>query len=295
MEFAFSRKSPRPGADLRRIALDRLAASLALGEGGASDPAAIHELRRNIKRLRAVIALCRPDAIRTRRIDRALGEAGRLLAPLRESDALTALFDSLAPDPADPTLSAARLLLSASAAGDDPAARAAAIAAHSAALATIRDEIARWRIPVADFAELEDHFRRTRRNARALMEPALADPRGETLHDWRKRVKTHGLQVRLLHPIRPARIAAEAGALDRLGDLLGEARDCAILAERLEAADLAPSLVAAARQREADCLAAAAPAARALLGPGGKAQARRWRKWWAAWKAPGGRKAAARA
>lgn len=295
MDYAFSRKSPRPGADLRRIALDRLSASLALGEKGASDQAAIHEMRRNIKRLRAVIALCRPGAGRARRIDHALGEAGRLLAPLREGDALSALFDSLAPASADPSLSTARAFLSAISAGDDPAARAAAIASHLATLDAIRDEIVRWRIPVDDFAELEDHLRRARRKARALMEPALADPRGETLHAWRKRVKAHGLHVRLLHPIRPARLAVEAEALERLGDLLGEARDCAILAERLEAADLAPSVAAAARQHETDCLAAAAPAARALLGPGGKAQARRWRKWWRAWKAPGGRRAAARA
>lgn len=294
MDFAFRRKSARPGADLRQIALDRLSASQALC-GGEADPATVHELRKNIKRLRAVVALCDPSRKPARRIDRALRDAGRLLAPLREGDALAALFDSLVPDPADPALAAARATLLAAAPADDPASRAAAIAAHSAALKAIGAEIAAWRIPVADFAELERHLRTARRKARALMEPALADPRGETLHDWRKRVKTHGLHLRLLHPIRPARMAPVSVALDRLGDLLGEARDCAILAERLEAAGLAPPVIAAARQHEAECLAAAAPAARTLLGPGAGAQARRWRKWWQAWKAPGGRKAAARA
>lgn len=287
MDFAFRRKSARPGADLRQTALDRLSASLALCKDG-DDPATVHELRKNIKRLRAIMALCRPGRDPARRIDRTLRDAGRRLAPLREGDALVALFDSLVSDPADPALASARAALHANATSDDPASRAAAVARHATVLTAIRADLKAWKIPLEDFDTLESRLRATHRKARKLMRAALADPRGETLHDWRKRVKAHGYHVQLLRPIDPARMADRITGLDRLGDLLGEARDCAILAERLDAASLAPDIAARARTRETAVLAEAAPTARRIFAPGFPSLARRWRKWWRAWKARGG-------
>ena len=221
MNFAFRRKSPSPGADLRQIALDRLSASLDLIASGPADQATVHELRRNIKRLRAVLCLCGPGKGRARKLDRQLRDAGRALAPLRDADALLALFDDLA-GPLDlPDLPSARASL-ASGAPDDPGARAATVAGHAKTLGTIHAAITDWRAPVADYATLETRLVRARKKARALMGPALADPRGETLHAWRKRVKTHGFHTQLLRPMRPARLDAHAADLDRLGDLLGD-------------------------------------------------------------------------
>ena len=53
------------------------------------------------------------------------------------------------------------------------------------------------------------------------------------LHAWRKEVKDLWHLIRLARKRLPARVAAMAGDLARLGDMLGRDHDHAVLAEKL--------------------------------------------------------------
>ncbi|MCQ9933930.1 CHAD domain-containing protein, partial [Staphylococcus aureus] len=89
------------------------------------------------------------------------------------------------------------------------------------------------------------------------------------LHEWRKRVKDHWYQARLLRPIWPAIMDPHVAAADTLGEILGQVNDLAVLRDRLEAAPLEEALRSEARDlaglRHGALMAQAIPLGRRLL------------------------------
>ena len=65
------------------------------------------------------------------------------------------------------------------------------------------------------------------------MARALDHPRGAAYHEWRQRVKTQWLHVRLLQPRCGDALALDERRLEELDGCLGEYHDCAILREAL--------------------------------------------------------------
>lgn len=64
------------------------------------------------------------------------------------------------------------------------------------------------------------------------------DPLATAFHDWRKRVKAHGYHLRLLRDLAPRRMRARGRQASRLGDLLGNDHDLAMLGQLI--AELPP-------------------------------------------------------
>ena len=92
-------KAPPPGAALQRLMLaqtDAVIARLA-ATSGAPGPKAVHDVRKDIKRLRAELLLIEDHLgrKRTRREDRVLAEVGRALAPARDAEVMLATIDSI--------------------------------------------------------------------------------------------------------------------------------------------------------------------------------------------------------
>lgn len=63
---------------------------------------------------------------------------------------------------------------------------------------------------------------------------ALADPSPENFHAWRKRAKDLWYHVRLLHPVWPEQLEAMAGELETLGEYLGDDHDLTVLRMDIE-------------------------------------------------------------
>jgi CHAD domain-containing protein len=76
---------------------------------------------------------------------------------------------------------------------------------------------------------LENTYRQTR----AAFEAAAADPTIETLHEWRKEAKYQCEQLEILRPIWPERLEELANEADRMGGLLGDDHDLAVLRQML--------------------------------------------------------------
>ncbi len=68
------------------------------------------------------------------------------------------------------------------------------------------------------------------------MKNALRTEDADALHDWRKYVKYHGYQTRLIEPVWPAAMHAHRQTADQLSDLLGDHHDLAVLDDLLRRA-----------------------------------------------------------
>src|SRR5262249_35893706 len=73
----------------------------------------------------------------------------------------------------------------------------------------------------------------TCRQARAAFRDAAAGPSVANLHEWRKQVKYLRYQLEVLRPLWPERMEELATEADRMGDLLGDDHDLAVLRQTL--------------------------------------------------------------
>lgn len=247
----------KPGEDARDATRRIVAgeAKIALVElRTAADPA--HAARRRLKRIRAMLRLARSGmkGADFARANADWREAGWILAPLRDQnarlEAIACLREQVEEPAAMAALSSLREHLTAHAPLDaavtlERAARMIADAAERAGRLRVQGKAA------SVFAEGVRHaYRRGgERGAAAYESGAAAD-----FHDWRKSVKTLGLQLRVVEPVSPDEEDAPGapGALrprfDELGDLLGEDHDLAQLGALIARH---PELLGAADQREA--------------------------------------------
>lgn len=297
MGYGFSTSDRSVQAGLRRIATEQIDLGIAQIDGPADDPAAqIHEMRKAVKKLRGLIRLARPGLDDFAAENRALRDTGRALAALRDSDVLLATHDRLLAGDWLPAQrhSAVRAHLAAPRAEHDPAAREAAFEAYRAAMGDLRERAARWRLTGKGRAVLRAGIVQTLRKARKTMAAAEASRADADLHDWRKFVKYHWYQTRLLAPVRPGRMGRRAAALDALGEDLGDHHDLCVYLAALDRAapspDAAPAFAAMrelAQARQALLEERAFKAGAALLSDDPDRVAARWMGWWRDWRKRG--------
>lgn len=254
-----------PVADaVRRTAHERARhAAAQLRERAGKDPeTAIHEARKDCKKLRSLLRLVREgmDAGARRRENAALRAVARSLSASRDVAAVLGTLDDLAERGAGQvpatTFGALREALAGRAA--TAGAEAGAIDAAAAALEQLDARIDAWPLAACDDDALVRGLERCHRRGRAALRAARAEPSDERLHEWRKRVKDLWYAQRLLRDAWPPVLAAEAAQTGELADLLGGDHDLAVLRELLAgeagpggaaAVDLEPVLALADRRR----------------------------------------------
>jgi CHAD domain-containing protein len=234
---------------LRRVILGQLDLAVELLEAYSGDPAqtgarTVHETRKALKRLRALLVLLRGElgAKRYARENAALRDCGRRLAGARDAEVMLGTLDSLVRrDPSHFTRSAAVRTLRAQLLAERDTAAAHAI--HNPRvrsevvieLRAVRARVERWEMRQRGFGllapGLEDIYARGRRRMRTARRRQSV----EALHAWRKRVKELRYATETLDrggkaykPVR--RVARRA---DRLGEMLGEDHDLALLEARV--------------------------------------------------------------
>lgn len=256
---------------LQRMALGQLDLALEILGSGESAPneKAVHETRKALKRLRALLRLLQSelDAGAYRRESDALRDAGRKLAGARDAEVMLATLDELIErHPRKLTgrggvirLRAALLAERERARGQtlgDPAARAQVLAE----LHACRVRVAAWRLPErGELRLVEAGLLRLYRQGERRRRRAAHAKQGDVLrmHEWRKRVKDLRYVTEMLKPDEdPAKrdapeskrarrrhrharkhakwLAQMARRADQLGELLGEDHDLAVLGTRIE-------------------------------------------------------------
>ena len=285
MAYSITPKDRSATKALRRIARERLEDSVALVDADRMPRVAlIHELRKNVKKTRALLRLVRPGFDAYARENAALRDAGRMLSDLRDADVLAQSFDNVATRVYMPPEALAALrdrVIAAPIAARDPD---AVLKAHAEAIAEVAGRALKWEVAEAGFEAFEKGLERSWTAAQKAMRAAETEPSGEALHLWRKRVKDHWYHARILQPIWPEMMTHHMAAAETLGETLGDARDLAYLAEALAALPEAAEIRAAARDEEARLLADARALGRPFLSEPAGGLSCRWRGWWDIWR-----------
>ncbi len=218
-----SRPALLPGEPLaegvRQVILGQLDLAVALLEGDpavvdglAAQATTVHETRKALKRLRALVALLRQELGRKRcaREGAVLRDCARRLAGSRDAEVAVAtlegllarrpaLADSPAVDALRAELLAERELAAARGVGD-PLLRAAVAGELRAA----RARVERWELRERRFRAVAPGLERTYRRGRRGLRTARRRRDDEALHVWRKRVKDLRYAAETLDRVGPA-------------------------------------------------------------------------------------------
>ncbi len=225
---------------LERLLRQELAAAIdALHDQTETPEERVHIARRRLKRARSFLAALLPAAGKAaERERRRIRNAARLLSATRDADVAVETARALTVHAGGEAASALERL-TAALAGRAAGQRESAVPLDEAGKALARAAAAiddfRIRNTPADAGLLVDAMGDAYRDGRRAMARARAEPAAENLHNWRKLVKHRGHLTRAAARRLAAAGPAVYGALDRLGDLLGDANDLSVLEEMVAA------------------------------------------------------------
>ena len=199
----------------------------------------LHQARKAIKRLRALLRLYRSAApAPLKRCDREFGTAARAIAGPREATALVETVDRfIAAYPkriVDARLGEIRveLMRRADRIGED-----VSIDDHIAEARTTFDaamrELRRIDLSGADAGTLEHGVRKALKRWSGALDRARKKGGEEAFHDLRKAVKAHAAQLTLLEAFWPEDWRRRRKSVDDLGELLGELNDIHVMRDAL--------------------------------------------------------------
>jgi CHAD domain-containing protein len=212
---------------LRRIACGRI--DHALDElGGKTDSSpedAVHEARKDMKKLRALLRLARDELGDEvyRRDNECFRDAARRLSGVRDADVMLGTLKSL-----DGSFGALRGSLKAHRRSSE---RGAASDEVIATLAEARERVEEWPLERDGFEALEGGLRRIYRQGRRAWQAVEEEPTTEELHEWRKREKDLWYHLTLLREAWPSLLKPTADLAHELSDHLGNDHDLAVLRE----------------------------------------------------------------
>ncbi len=270
--YRLSRDSP-PG-EIRRVARGRVESALrhlrSTDPGGRAD--SVHEARKDMKKIRAVLRLVREDLGKEtfRAENRRYRDAARLLSDSRDSEVLVETVESLVAAHPEEAAGAAPLIAGFEARRDrDRESGGSTIDSRLERAAQTLEESANriesWNLDEADWQLFAGGLRRTYRDGRRWLEDVESDPSPEAVHEWRKKVKDLWYQLRLLRNSWEEGLKAPVREIGHLADLLGDYNDLSVLLDELGGGqDGAPpaGLKEVALERQAELLAGALPLGR---------------------------------
>jgi CHAD domain-containing protein len=218
--------------ELRRAARGRIDHALdeLRGKTDSTPEEAVHEARKDMKKLRALLRLARGELGRETfaRENACFRDAARELAGTRDSDVMLETLGALElPAGVGGELRKAIGEELSRRASDD---RKAAARAAVAVLREARKRVDEWPLERDSFEALADSLERSYRRGRRALGAARDDPNAETLHEWRKRVKDLWYHHTLLRELWPPVMSAVGDEAHELSDRLGDDHDLVVLA-----------------------------------------------------------------
>ena len=226
-------------AGIRRIARQQLGG--ALGEIGGitsgEEATAVHETRKHIKKIRAVLRLVRNeigDGIYREEDDR-LRAIARALSAARDARVQLQVLEKLSVCPGQESTPFPK---TATALHQEIATASETFGMQRGAAETtlqgIGDRLEGWPLEKLGIDDLCAALRRSYRRGRKGFLGVNSDPIPENFHTWRKRVKDLWYQTLILQDLNPEVMREIAEAARTLGRQLGDLHDLALYHSRLE-------------------------------------------------------------
>ena len=229
------------------------------GKSESTPEDAVHEARKDMKKLRALLRLVRGElGDKTFRRENALfRDAGRELAGVRDADVMLATLGALEErHPGELSEKAAgdlRQALEAHKIRTAAGTRGQASGAAIEMLEEARRRVATWPLERDGFEAVERGLRRVYGQGRSAWRAAAEEPTAEALHEWRKRVKDLWYHCTILRETWTPVMTALADEAHELSDRLGDDHDLVVLlawAEEHGAASAELEAVVATRRRQ---------------------------------------------
>jgi CHAD domain-containing protein len=282
---------------LRRAALGRVDHALdeLRGKADHGPDEAVHEARKDMKKLRAVLRLVRDELgdelYRSENVT--FRDTARALSGVRDAQVLIETYDDVVRRAKRVPKGSAtafrhelvrrREALEVDAGGREEAAKRAIEVLREA-----RGRIADWPFESEDFELVEPGLRRSYRRGRARFRAAADDPTVENLHEWRKRVKDLWYHQQLLEFVNPELMEPAADGAHHLSNLLGDDHDLAVLddaVDELAQPELRPALHKAIARRRSELQAEAFKLGRRIYADKPRAFTGRLERWFEAERA----------
>ncbi|MGE3958710.1 MAG: CHAD domain-containing protein [Vicinamibacterales bacterium] len=231
----------KPHHPLARDARAIIARQLARAErelvtvGDARSDRAVHDARRHLKKILALLRLLKPVLGRDfERASRPVRRASAMLAPVADAEALVGATGVLGVRQRQPAIAQARQTIQ------------EALRAHEAdtgrranfqrllprvlrLLAVERPRLDAWSLDVDGFDAIAPGLERSVRRTQQAMVRAARHPRAGAFHAWRRRVKDLWFQVRLVERRCGFGLDASRRALEALDGLLGRYHNMVLL------------------------------------------------------------------
>jgi CHAD domain-containing protein len=263
MPYRF-KPTQRLDKSFRRVGLEQIDHALARLASKTGDHAVdVHETRKCMKRLRALLRIARPSLgeVAFKRENARFRDIAQLLAATRDRhvllETLVKLQAACRTDDAHLVAALARARTALDADSEQMVVPPASERKARTALVGARRKIERIALSGRGFDTIEGGLRRTYADARKALPEAYRIGTDAAFHELRKHVQHHWRHMLLLSRVWPAEFAARAAAARELSQALGDDHDLAVLAEFL--VRLPPSrmpraearlVAAAARERQ---------------------------------------------
>lgn len=227
---------------IKRIVLEEVdSATGLLGQAtGRRRDNAIHEARKSVKKVRGVLRLVRPELGRAYRRENArFRELGHHLSELRDAAALLEVFNQIATQSAGTldkkSISAIRSGLQREKRATEQRLDAGKVIKD--ATATFRSLAARaksWPLNQNGFRAIDTGLKSTYCQGRQALKRAEKTEKSVDFHDFRKRVKDHWYDVRLLENLWTKIMEAHESSLKQLETWLGDDHNLVLLHDKLQ-------------------------------------------------------------
>jgi CHAD domain-containing protein len=227
--------------EIRRLVLRQLEIAIdelrAVGDPASDD--AVHDARRRVKKIRALIRLVQPALDKAyRAVDRDLHEVSRMLAPVADGQGVIETLNQLAHRyrkvlPRRAVASIREGLRDRGARTDREASASGILQLAANTLRNERKRVRRWTIHGDGFQAIAPGLEESYRRARQAMIQAWSKPRPAHYHSWRRYVKDHWFHVRLIEGRCGNHLLAYQRRLEALDGVLGEYHNLILLRDVL--------------------------------------------------------------
>ncbi|HUA65020.1 MAG TPA: CHAD domain-containing protein [Alphaproteobacteria bacterium] len=232
MPFRFKKKESVTKA-VRRVCCERLDEAMGmLDRGNHFD--AVHDVRKEIKKLRAILRLVRSGIGETAydEATHSLRDAADRLNAMRDAQVRLTALESLARGSnghiPHSTLPKIQDALRQNCRAEEQK-LSATMDSVKQVLFEARQEFGNLKVKPNSWKALAPGLKKIYSRGRKALTLAERNPSPEHFHEWRKRVKDLANQLRLVCPARPGKVKTHMDDLDHLGDLLGDDHDLFIL------------------------------------------------------------------
>ena len=229
MSLQTKRKEP-PGHALRRVCRRHVERALH-GLRRSGHPEAVHHVRKEIKKLRALFRLTRGllSGAEYRKTAKILRLASKPLAASRDARVIRKAMESLTGRTRGKFTRIHSALAAFSRREQQRLVDDDAGAVVRRLLVQTRDQLGRLDPEGSDWAEIKPRLKQSYTRGRKACQLAIRQPTAEHFHEWRKQVKIFWYQLDFLCPKWPAKTKALLRRLEKLSDTLGDDHDLVLL------------------------------------------------------------------